>query len=156
MSELNTSAVVITDTSCFIILEKIHALEFLNKIFDIVLTTPEIAFEYGHPLPSWVTIQRVGNTKLQQQFNHLLDPGEASAIALAHETPCQYLITDDRAARKFAESLGLQVKGSVGVLIYAKQKGIIKAIKPYIQQIEKTNFRISTVLISRILEAAGE
>lgn len=156
MPEVIPHTVVITDTSCFIILDKINALQILPKIFDVILTTPQIAAEYGKLLPSWVQIQSVNNEALQQKFNQVIDAGEASAIALAQEIKCDYLLTDDLAARKFAEELGLQVKGSAGVLLYAKQKGVIKTIKPFIEKMQQTNFRISTVLIDRILKAADE
>lgn len=156
MPELKPSTVVITDTSCFIILEKINALNLLPQVFDIIVTTPEIALEYGQPLPLWVRVQAVSDVKLQEQFNEKIDSGEASAIALAQEIICSFLLTDDLAARKFAESLGLHVKGSAGILLYAKQKGVIQTIKPYLEQMQQTNFRISTTLIHRILKAADE
>jgi predicted nucleic acid-binding protein len=50
-SNKNTDTVVITDTSCLIILEKIALLTILHQLFNVVLTTPEIAGEYGLPLP---------------------------------------------------------------------------------------------------------
>ncbi|AYL95810.1 hypothetical protein HYN43_011150 [Mucilaginibacter celer] len=49
--------IVITDTSCFILLKKINALDILHLSFTHVLTTPEIAEEYGYPLPVWIIIQ---------------------------------------------------------------------------------------------------
>lgn len=51
--------------------------------------------------------------------------GEASAIALALETADNVLILDDWKARRLAERLGLSVTGTLGVLIKAKNTGII-------------------------------
>ena len=51
---------VITDASCFIILNKIESLSLLNQLFTTVITTPEIEAEYGN-LPEWVTILPVKN-----------------------------------------------------------------------------------------------
>lgn len=56
LNKTTDSIVVITDTSCLIILEKIALLPVLHKLFNIVLTTPEIAAEYGLPLPEWIVI----------------------------------------------------------------------------------------------------
>ena len=148
--------VVITDTSCFIILDKINALYLLPSLFNKVITTPEIANEYGKTLPDWVIIQQVQNHNLQNQIKELVDPGEASAIALATEVECDYLLTDDRAARKLAEQRGIAVKGSVGVLLYAKQQNLIPSIRPYLDRIQKTNFRISQALIDKLLSEANE
>ena len=148
--------VVITDSSCFIILQKINAIHLLNDLFAVVITTPEIAGEYGFSLPDWVVIQSVTNLSLQENFKKSVDPGEASAIALATEIDYDYLIIDDLEARKFAEKLGLNVKGSVGVLLSAKQKGFIPLIRPYLDMIQQTNFRISAKIIQNVLKAAGE
>jgi|SRR6185312_1481697 len=86
--------VVITDTSCIIILQKIDAIELLKGVFSTVITTPEIANEYGLPLPKWIAIKPVVNIGLKNEFNQYLDPGEASAIALASEVDCDFLILD--------------------------------------------------------------
>jgi predicted nucleic acid-binding protein len=148
--------VVITDTSCLIILRKIDAIELLNELFSVVITTPEIASEYGLPLPKWMVIKPVRNITLQEEFHRNLDAGEASAIALASEIRCDFLVLDDLDARKFAEKLCLKVIGSVGLLLTAKQKGVITLLKPYLDKIQQTNFRISSSLIQSILTAAGE
>ncbi|WP_157543989.1 hypothetical protein [Mucilaginibacter paludis] len=50
LNKTTESTVVITDTSCLIILEKIALLPVLHQLFDVVLTTPEIAAEYGSPI----------------------------------------------------------------------------------------------------------
>ncbi|MFC0517066.1 DUF3368 domain-containing protein [Mucilaginibacter angelicae] len=148
--------VVITDTSCFIILDKISALYLLPVLFSKVITTPEIADEFGKALPDWVIIQRVQNSELQNQIKEIVDPGEASAIALAEEVKCDYLLTDDRAARKFAEQRGITVKGSAGVLLYAKQQKVIPLMRPCLDRIQQTNFRISQSLVDRLLSEANE
>lgn len=153
---MRLSKVVITDSSCFILLDKINALHILHDLFEAVLTTPEIANEYGMPLPEWVIIQRVDNRTRQHEFYQHVDKGEASAIALAYEIHADFLILDDLEARRFATKLGLPVKGSAGVLLQAKQKGIIVAIKPYLDLMQQTNFRIAASVIKTVLKEAGE
>ena len=49
---------IISDTSCLILLDKIGELEILNKLFGTIITTPEVANEFGQPLPFWVEIQQ--------------------------------------------------------------------------------------------------
>ena len=82
--------------------------------------------------------------------------GEASAIALASEIDCIILIVDDMAARKLAEKLSIPIKGTVGVLLLAKQKGIIPLFRPYLNLIQKTNFRLSQNLAEQFIKDAGE
>lgn len=153
---MQPNKVVITDSSCFILLDKIYALNILHNLFDVVLTTPEIAAEYGYPLPQWVIIQKVGDINLQRKFYQHVDKGEARAIALAYEVHADFLLLDDLEARKFALKLGLPVKGSAGVLLQAKQNGIIKAVKPYLELMQQTNFRIAASVIDIVLKEAGE
>ncbi len=85
-----------------------------------------------------------------------MDQGEASAIALAVEVSCDYIILDDMLARKLAKKLGLPVKGTVGVLLSAKQKGIIPLFRPYLDLIQQTNFRLSLQLSEQFIKDAGE
>lgn len=85
-----------------------------------------------------------------------IDKGEASAIALAKETPDSTIILDDYKARKVAEKLGLHITGTIGVIIKAKLNGIISSIKPYLAKLNQTDFRVSAELEQQALQQAGE
>lgn len=156
LKEFHKWHVVITDASCFILLDKIDALHILPALFPHIITTPEIALEFGKPLPEWVDIVPVNNKRLQQTFEEEVDLGEASAIALANEITSALLIIDDLKGRKLAQRLQLMHTGTLGVLVLAKQKGVITSLKPHFDQIQKTNFRVSTVLLQSLLKTAGE
>ena len=86
----------------------------------------------------------------------LVDKGEASAIALALENNNSTLILDDWKARKVAERLDLSVTGTLGVIIKARKTGIIPSIKPFLDKIRNTNFRISRELEQLALKEANE
>jgi len=154
--EFQKYSAVITDTSCFILLDKIGAFPILQTLYQNVVTTPEIAAEFGKTLPGWINIQSVTNKKLQDSYLSKVDIGEASAIALAMEIDSPLLILDDLKGRKLASQLNLQYTGTLGVLILAKQKGIIHLLGSYFQKIKNTNFRISPTLLQRILDELGE
>jgi len=66
------------------------------------------------------------------------------------------LIIDERKGRKVAERLKIEIIGSLGVLIKAKDKGVIKSVKEILDLIDKTNFRISESIKKKILKKAGE
>lgn len=85
-----------------------------------------------------------------------IDKGEASAIALAIELSDSVIILDDYKARKLAESLGIQNIGTIGIIIKAKRQGVIESIKPFLQKIRQTDFRISEEIEKRALEESGE
>jgi predicted nucleic acid-binding protein len=100
----------------------------------------------------WVRIKSVQDKTQQALFEEDVDIGEASAIALAIETPSSLLIIDDLKGRKLALSLNLLYTGTLGVLILAKKQNVIPLLRPYLTKIQSTNFRISQILIDKILQ----
>jgi predicted nucleic acid-binding protein len=147
---------IIADTSCFIILFKIGEFELLHKLYGQISTTYDIAEEFGEDLPNWVIIESVTDKYRQRILEMQIDKGESSAIALALETQNCTLILDDLKARKIAQNLGLNFTGTIGIIIKAKQNGIIPSIKPYIEKIKDTNFRITAEIELQALKEAGE
>ena len=147
---------IISDTSCFIILSNIGELDLLHKVYGQIITTIEIATEFGEQLPYWVSIHPVADKYRQQLLEMQIDKGESSAIALALETPDCTIILDDFKARKIANQLGLQITGTIGVIVRAKLKGIITSIKPILQKIKETDFRFSMEIELLALKEADE
>jgi predicted nucleic acid-binding protein len=148
--------VVIADTSCFILLDKIDTLNLLQQLFKNISTTTTIAEEFGKKLPEWVQIRSVTDLHYQTILELEVDKGEASAISLAIEYQPALLILDDLKARKVADKLHLNYTGTLGVLLKAKQNGIINSIRPLLDRIQQTNFRFSKNVFDQILKVAGE
>lgn len=148
--------VAISDTSCFILLDKIDALGLLKDCFRTVYTTTTVAEEFGLTLPEWVQIREVTDKNYLNNVSELVDKGEASVIALAKNLPDCILILDDDKARKLARILDLKFTGTLGILIRAKALGLVPAVKPYIEKIRTTNFHLSESLLTRILNSVGE
>jgi predicted nucleic acid-binding protein len=86
----------------------------------------------------------------------LLSEGEASAIALAIEQKDCLLIIDDLKGRKVAEYFGLKISGTLGIIVQAKLNGYIEAVKPLLEKIKNTNFRLTLELEKKVLEKANE
>ncbi|MBG6111043.1 putative nucleic acid-binding protein [Flavobacterium sp. CG_9.10] len=151
-----THKIIISDTSCFIILSKIGELDLLKKVYGQIITTSVIAEEFGELLPEWIVIKNVIDKYRQQILEMQTDKGESSAIALALEISNSVLILDDFKARKIASHLGLVFTGTIGVIIKAKLNGVIPSIKPYIEKIKETNFRITAEIELQALKEAKE
>ena len=151
-----THKVIIADTTCFIILTNIGELDLLQKVYGQIITTIDIATEYGEALPQWVETKIVSDKYRQQLLEMQIDKGEASAIALALETPECTVILDDYKARKIAERLGVNITGTIGVIIRAKLEGIIPFIKPLLEKIKQTDFRLSKDIELEALKEAQE
>jgi predicted nucleic acid-binding protein len=147
---------IISDTSCFIILTNIAELNLLQKVYGHIVTTLDIAIEYGETLPDWVEIVTVKDKYRQQLLEMQIDKSESSAIALALETPDSLIILDDYKARKIADQLGLIFTGTIGIIIKAKLNGVIPSFKPLLDKIKKTDFRLSTEIELQALKEANE
>jgi predicted nucleic acid-binding protein len=148
--------IVISDTSCLIIFNKIGQLELLKKVYDNIVTTPEVAKEFSENLPDWIIIKEVQDKKYQEFLETQVDCGEASAIALAKEIDNPLLLLDDLKARKLAGKLNLQFTGTLGVITKAKQIGVIGAVKPLIDSLLLTDFRICENVIDELLKINNE
>lgn len=148
--------VIISDASCLIILHKVNQLHLLNLIYGSVIITPEIKDEFGQHIPKWIEVKIPKDKGVQKVLNQTLDLGEASAIALALESENPTLILDDLKARKMANSLQIRITGTLGVIIKAKHSGVLNKVKPILNQLQKTNFRISQKLINEILQRMNE
>lgn len=150
--------IVISDTSCLILFDKINHLHLLQKVFSKVYTTPQVAEEFGYPLPGWIVIKEAEGG-YENILERISDIGEASAIALAMEcsvTESTFIVLDDLKARKIALSEKLNVIGSMGIILKAKELGIIPLIKPVFELVKRTNFRINEKLENELLKVAGE
>ena len=105
----------------------------------------------------WIRRASVKNRPLVHALRQDLDAGESEAIALTLEIEAGLLIMDERLGRETARHFGLRYIGLVGVLIEARQKGLIPAIKPYLDALrDSAGFRLTTDLYERILRDQGE
>jgi len=151
-----SSEIIISDTSCLILLYKIDELELLKDLADNVFITKTIKKEFGRTLPDWIHVKSPTDKHYQQILEMDFDPGEASAIALSLETENTILIIDDLKGRKVAEKLRLKYSGTFGLILKAKQNGIVTTIRPVLNKIKETDFRFSESLFRTILNEAGE
>ncbi|GHV91580.1 hypothetical protein AGMMS50268_20830 [Spirochaetia bacterium] len=134
--------VIISDTSCLIGLTNIGLLDVLQQVYRSVTITPQVAAEYGELLPSWIIVKAVEDTQKVAAYNQYIDLGESSSIALAMETESSLVILDDFEARQFAMSLGLEITGTLGVLIQTYKKGFIPDFHSVIVKLRTNGFRL--------------
>ncbi|PIQ31384.1 MAG: DUF3368 domain-containing protein [Bacteroidetes bacterium CG18_big_fil_WC_8_21_14_2_50_41_14] len=148
--------IVISDTSILILFHKIDEFSLLQKVYGELITTPEIAEEFGEKLPDWIKVQSVSDKKYQNFLETQVDYGEASAIALATEYDDVLLLLDDLKARKLATQLKFKITEALGVIHKAKQMSIIVKVKPLIDKLLLTDFRVADHIIDEILKLNNE
>ncbi len=134
--------VVVADTSPLIYLSRVGALGVLHVLFGEVVV----------PRAVWTEV-------VDREWPALdlgLDPGETEAILLAESLDADLLLIDERLGRRVAESRGLTVRGTLGVLVQARRAGALPALRPVLESLVADGFRISPALIREALGAVGE
>jgi len=145
---------VVSDSTCLIGLERIAKLNVLPELFDPIFIPDEVANEFGVSF-SWLKVETPSNRALVNALKLSVDDGEAEAIALALEKNCE-IILDDKQARSAAKKLGLEIVGTVGLFIRAKQNGLIDFLEPVLNDLENNGFRMSENLKAEALKIVGE
>lgn len=90
-----------------------------------------------------------------ERMLELLGAGESAAIATARALRLPVLL-DDKAARRIARRLSVQVIGTGGVLLRAKRSRRIPAAGPLLAELRQAGYRLSDALIAEILRRARE
>ena len=85
-----------------------------------------------------------------------LDSGEAAVLALGKEHEARLVIIDEKKARREVLKIGLQFKGTVGILLEAKEEGLIDEIKPLLITLQEKGIYLDESLIAYALKEAGE
>jgi len=137
--------IVIADTGVLISLGIVEKIEVINKLFD-EFYIPQAVWEelkkYENPdFPEkYKTLlkKHILQIKSNNQLSLLMDYGESESVILYQELNANYLLIDDQKARHMAESLGVNCIGSAGLLILAKQKGLIQNLRSILKYGRKT------------------
>lgn len=159
--------IVVSDSTILIGLAKIGKLDLLSKIFPKIFIPQEVYIELvekGKRKPGaekiknarWIESKSV---KDRTQVNLLLaslEKGEAEVLCLAKELKAGLVLLDEEKARKSAVLAGFTVLGTVGLLLLAKDLGLIKEVRSPLNELQKKKFRISERIITEALKKAGE
>lgn len=156
---------VVSNTTPLISLMKIGKLDFLKDLFGEVWIPNEVFEEiqkgmdkefYEDPSKiEWIKIKKVKDKKSLSYFIDL-DKGDAETIALAVENDADLVIIDEILGRYYAKHAGLKITGTIGLLIKAKQKGLVQQIKPMIAQLKEKGIWLSDSLVQQALKLSNE
>jgi predicted nucleic acid-binding protein len=103
---------------------------------------------------TWIAVRAV--TSVPAELLALLGQGEVEVIALAEALRAQEVLLDERAARAIATTRGLSVIGTAGLLVRAKDRGFIPAVRPFLSRMQAEGVRYSQRFIETLLGRLGE
>ena len=156
--------IVIADSSALVALSICECLPLLDALFGEVKVPQEVYDEVciaGKPESQILSVYLEGKIYKVDAGDFIeksngLGKGELAAISLYKQLSADLLLIDDAKARKVAYLNNLEVMGSLGVLLLAKQKGLITVIKPCINRLRSSDIFISESLLKKILTMANE
>ena len=160
--------VIVSNTSPISNLAAIGQLDLIRQLYGVI-RIPNAVYEEllderaGETVitavlsATWLEVWTVQNQALVSQLRDRVNIGEAEAIALAVELHASRLLIDERLGRQAAIEEGVVVTGVLGVLLAAKRRGLIPAVKPQMDHlITQAGFRIGSQLYADIVLAACE
>jgi len=160
--------IVIADTSVLLNLCQIGEEDLLWQLYGKILVPRTVADEFARAVkvypgfeqlafPGFIQIREPGTSLNDWLDGAKLDAGESNAIALAMEIKADLLLMDERKGRAAAKQLNLSCFGILGVLLQARQKGLIQTLRPLLSRLkEKAGFYLSERQIAEVLAMAGE
>ena len=154
--------ILIADSSALVALSIVNQLDVLEKIFGEVYV-PRAVYnevrqenkEESKKLEEYCK-NRVLDISTPFNFNITLGQGESEAIVLYEEKNANFLLCDDKKAKKFAQNFGINVIGSLGILLKAKKEKHIEKIAPLLEILKSSRIFIDDKIYELVLEMAEE
>ncbi|MEI8203013.1 MAG: DUF3368 domain-containing protein [Bacteroidota bacterium] len=90
------------------------------------------------------------------ELTFVMDYGESESLILFKEINADFLLIDDKKARNIAENFNINCIGTIGILIKAKERGLINKLKPIFETFLLNKRYYSVDLLNTILISIGE
>ena len=160
--------IIVSDSSVIMNLAVIKQLELLPDLFGEIIIPYAVFLEVvveGADLPGakelqaaqWASVKKCANNTLVATLLDEIDQGEAEAIVLALELGAELLLLDEKKGRSVANRFDLEHIGVLGILLRAKEKGLISEVRVHMDQLlSQARFFIHPDLYLQVLTLAGE
>ena len=155
---------VICNTSALQYLHQLGLLHLLRDLYGTVIVPEAVAREIaagqeqGVNLPDltalpWIHLEPV---TIPAAATGDLGAGELAVLTLAGARPGSLVVLDDALARRYARLAGIRFTGTCGVLLRAKQRGLLPALAPLLDHLGRLGFRLDAGTRANLLKLAGE
>lgn len=157
--------IIVSNATPIISFSRINELDLFRHIVGEITIPQEVSKElYEHKRADvpvlnrgrWIKTRKVKSHADVELLLPSLDKGEAEVIVLSRELGAGLVIIDELTARKVAIMMGLPVIGAVGLLIHAKNKGLIKEVKPLLDEMIRHGIRYKENFYREVLKSINE
>lgn len=158
------AAPVILSNTPLVALWVLGRLDLVRDLFGEVMIPPAVHAEFlavDHTArqealahASWIKVTPLRNTRRVLAYTGL-DEGEAAVLALAEELEGTVVI-DERKARRYAKRLGLPLTGTLGVLLLAKEHGLLPSVRAAVDALLDAGLYLNSDLVAAVLRLAEE
>ncbi|MBW1699264.1 MAG: DUF3368 domain-containing protein [Deltaproteobacteria bacterium] len=158
---------LVSNTGPIIALSSIGYLEILKRIFEEVVLPETVHNEIMqggkdfaglgfYRKARWIKVRSLAGS-IEPLIGTLLDKGEASVIHLAREIGADFVLIDERKARKIAREIyGVHVVGSARILVEAKHRCLISNVREALEGMRNAGYWIHDDIMKMALEQAEE
>lgn len=156
---------IISNTTPILSLLKIDKLDLLKELYGIVIVPFAVyqEIEEGKEKPyyqdltslDWIEIRNIKNPNSREYLIDL-DDGEAEVLILAKEINADLVILDEIMGRRYAKQFEINLTGTIGLLIKAKESGLVSSIKNLLSELVEKGTWLNPKLISKAIKMANE
>jgi len=155
----------VVNSTPIIALHGIGKLDVLSKMYDTVYIPHGVYEEVcvdgdvnRNALRAFsnFAILHISNENAKKYFKTALHKGEVEVMILADELNADICIIDDKLARGYAKHLGLTITGTLGLLMKAKERGILDLVTPCMDAMILNEIYISKALSESVKRLARE
>jgi len=153
--------IVVSDTTPLVGLASIGRLDILRELFDEVYIPQAVHDEATSARKDieaaiWMHVVQVRDRLAVNILLDEMDLGEVETIILAGEMNADWVLMDEKKGRRKLSQLNIPKIGTIGVLLKARQLGLIQNLKHEIENLQKMGFSISQMVVDDVLKTVGE
>ena len=160
--------IVVSNTTPLIGLSQIQRFDLLRRLFGEI-TIPQAVYDEAVVAgreeggarrevseSPWIQTIRVKDYLAVEVLLDEMDLGEAETIVLARELGAELVLMDEKKGRRKLSQMGIDKIGTLGILLKAKQMGLLELIRPEIEKLQQQSFSMSQKVVEAVLREAGE
>ena len=160
--------IVVSNTTPLIGLASIQRFQLLEKLFGeihipqavydetVIVGREEGGAKREIQAATWINTLAVKDRLAVDMLLGELDLGEAETIVLAREIGADWVLMDEKKGRRKLAQLDMPKIGTLGILLKAKQIGLLCTIQPEVARLRRLGFSISQPVVEAVLRHAGE